>query len=846
MQQKLLKMKPDQRRAYNAIIKHGSDYGVFRKVCAHVHTPASHDYRLLQSWKEEEYLEKSEEDIFEICIENKIFPATYSISEIRETDYDNCYRDKKELLSYLLLANAILNEGIEVVIVSDHNTIDGCDKLEVAIKYEERRNKRKKATVIYGIEISCADRAHVVGIFGRNKVVAVKEWLNKNLFNHKDGSYKTSLDVIDFFDTIGGMAYIAHINSSSILDKENLNHAYKSQLFKYKALKVVGLSDIRQQERISERLWQGYKVKKNYILDCDAHSLEEIKRNHFWIKCNEVSFATIMEAMNDYDVSVSLSEPTNNHIHIRGLYIENLDEGFLHGNESEGGFCLTFSDALNCIIGGRGTGKSTVLDILEYSLSQRCKKEETLDFLCRHGNVWVLIENDGKEYLIEQEMPVKDSPSDHILRCFGSNPKDYHNYRYRYCESEVQEFSIKHYLSVFQIIEQEDEVLLKRVKEKREILGELYARSYSINNMVYVASSDDLNDFIYRIMFNDISLGDPEDKIKCNKIDKLLQMLDKVQTVAEKRAGKVNDIICSFNDEQKGKLRIRYYRDSTFDEPALVDWIFYDEEWFHSKNSFFELSGKRYAIYCLDVADFFSDLFMELGLYDFLKAARNPETIIQEWLGEFKHYRMDRGNREIESGIDEINDDTAKDIIRYCCSKIYSQDNLYRLMGYIKRLYKGADRFTLEFNIDNKAGGAGQHFRDIRTLSLGQKVVAMLSFVLGYSKYANDYRPLLLDQPEDNLDNQYIYNTLVSTLRDTKNERQVIIATHNATIVTNAMADQVCVMNSDNNHGWIESTGYPSEKRIKKHIINYLEGGIDSFSHKIDIYYPVLGKKGSD
>ena len=67
-------------------------------------------------------------------------------------------------------------------------------------------------------------------------------------------------------------------------------------------------------------------------------------------------------------------------------------------------------------------------------------------------------------------------------------------------------------LSVFQIIEQEDEVLLKRVKEKREILGELYARSYSINNMVYVASSDDLNDFIYRIMFNNISLDDHEDK----------------------------------------------------------------------------------------------------------------------------------------------------------------------------------------------------------------------------------------------------------------------------------------------------------------------------------------------
>lgn len=46
---------------------------------------------------------------------------------------------------------------------------------------------------------------------------------------------------------------------------------------------------------------------------------------------------------------------------------------------------------------------------------------------------------------------------------------------------------------------------------------------------------------------------------------------------------------------------------------------------------------------------------------------------------------------------------------------------------------------------------------DIKQLSLGQKVVAMLSFILGYSKYAGDYRPLILDQPEDDLDSQYIH-----------------------------------------------------------------------------------------
>ena len=116
----------------------------------------------------------------------------------------------------------------------------------------------------------------------------------------------------------------------------------------------------------------------------------------------------------------------------------------------------------------------------------------------------------------------------------------------------------------------------------------------------------------------------------------------------------------------------------------------------------------------------------------------------------------------------------------------------------------------------------------------------MLSFILGYSEYSNDYRPLIIDQPEDNLDNQYIYKNLVKQLRLIKEKRQVIIATHNATIVTNAKADQVCLVRSDNQHGWIETTGYPGEKRIKTHIINYLEGGKSSFLHKISIYRDAL------
>ncbi|MBQ3164901.1 MAG: hypothetical protein IJC02_10290 [Lachnospiraceae bacterium] len=149
------------------------------------------------------------------------------------------------------------------------------------------------------------------------------------------------------------------------------------------------------------------------------------------------------------------------------------------------------------------------------------------------------------------------------------------------------------------------------------------------------------------------------------------------------------------------------------------------------------------------------------------------------------------------------------------------------------------------FNINNREDieKSKPIFKSTDKLSMGQKVVAMLSFVLSYSDFSKDYRPLLIDQPEDNLDNKYVYKNLVNQLREVKSKRQVIIATHSATIVTNAKADQVIVMESNNKNGWIRASGYPNEKRIIKHIINNLEGGNESFQHKCFIYSDVINKK---
>src|SRR5580700_5887366 len=68
--------------------------------------------------------------------------------------------------------------------------------------------------------------------------------------------------------------------------------------------------------------------------------------------------------------------------------------------------------------------------------------------------------------------------------------------------------------------------------------------------------------------------------------------------------------------------------------------------------------------------------------------------------------------------------------------------------------------------------------RDFQNLSLGQQQSILLSILL----FSKSKTPLIIDQPEDNLDSEFIYKTLVRSLRLIKERRQVIIVTHNANI----------------------------------------------------------------
>jgi predicted ATPase len=122
----------------------------------------------------------------------------------------------------------------------------------------------------------------------------------------------------------------------------------------------------------------------------------------------------------------------------------------------------------------------------------------------------------------------------------------------------------------------------------------------------------------------------------------------------------------------------------------------------------------------------------------------------------------------------------------------------------------------------------------IDKLSMGQKGTVLLKLFLAEGDY-----PIILDQPEENLDNKFIYYELVGAMRNAKLNRQVLIATNNANLVVNTDAEQIII--AEYIDGKISyKSGAIESSEIREEIMRLLEGGQEAFK-KREQKYGILG-----
>lgn len=117
--------------------------------------------------------------------------------------------------------------------------------------------------------------------------------------------------------------------------------------------------------------------------------------------------------------------------------------------------------------------------------------------------------------------------------------------------------------------------------------------------------------------------------------------------------------------------------------------------------------------------------------------------------------------------------------------------------------------------------------------SPGQQTAALLAFVLGYG-----FEPIILDQPEDDLDNSLIYELLVRRLRETKTKRQVIVVTHNPNIVVHGDAELVLSLEARGGQSRIACQGGLQERLVREEICRVMEGGREAFKRRYQRIMP--------
>lgn len=125
--------------------------------------------------------------------------------------------------------------------------------------------------------------------------------------------------------------------------------------------------------------------------------------------------------------------------------------------------------------------------------------------------------------------------------------------------------------------------------------------------------------------------------------------------------------------------------------------------------------------------------------------------------------------------------------------------------------------------------------KPLKMLSPGEKGALLLVF---YLLLDMDDRPLILDQPEDNLDNESVANILVKFLKKAKKKRQIIMVTHNPNLAVVADAEQIIYTSIDKKNGneFKVESGSIENLAINKHVVNVLEGTMPAFTNRESKY----------
>ena len=300
------------------------------------------------------------------------------------------------------IVDIAIQKGLEVIAVTDHNTVAWCDGVREAAKGTD-------LVVFPGAEVSTKE-GHVLAIFD---VDAETQELNRFLDRAEippdrigHVSYSSELGIQETANVIakfGGVAIAAHADGERGFLKSISTGLGRERAYLSKNLWAIEIVDTESREK--HLSGQFFPPRRMTCLQfSDSHKLgKDMGRRSTFLKMGEKNLNGLKLALLDPDIRVAFYEdelPTPE-CAILGMWVTN---GFLDGQK------MRFNDGVNCLIGDTGSGKSLSIELIRFALDQQPevpKIHEEIKSLLRHqlgnpGTVHVLLGRGSSKYLVER------------------------------------------------------------------------------------------------------------------------------------------------------------------------------------------------------------------------------------------------------------------------------------------------------------------------------------------------------------------------------------------------------------------------------------------------------------
>ncbi len=835
------------------------------------------------------------------------------------------------------LRDTCLAENIQVVGLADHGSVANAETT--------RRVLIEAGIVVFpGFEVATTEKVHWVCLFPED---ASEQQLERypgrlELTNPEDGVRPSRLggqQLLQCVVELGGFCFAAHATSNSGLLKGKFNNLWVNSSLR--AAQIPGnIHDLPREYKLIA-LNKNPDYKRDHLVALinakDVARPEDLRdpRASTFIKMTRPCFASFLMAFKDPESRVRLSDDLQEHFYSQFSCIS-IEGGYFDG------LSANVSGHLNAVIGGRGTGKSTLLECLRYAMDVPHKSEDAI----RQGDQ-IVRENLGKaggRVVVKLRSAANHMKPFTVIRRYGEPPRviDEHGNESRlhpgrdllpgieiYGQNEIHELArspgaltrvldrflpesaeqqarldsalrklrensdrlaraqeqkdeIERHIAqlpkleeqVRQFKEQGLEEKLEQVPllEKERQLGPRILEEVNRTRDGQLQFDESLPDLVFlsdkalqglphagllqrgrelletlsaslrqKLEEVDKAIGETERSVKI-LIDELNQALANAETGLEKEFAKL-PAVAGKDGKEIGRAYQRLLREIEQVRPSqtrlrAVDALVEELEQVR-RNLLGEISDVRSARTTAKqkaVRRLNKRLAGKLRISIVPDGLRQPLRQFLQRLpgvGERKTEWVDKAEEltvlglvaAIREGRDALlgkpwglTSGVAETLVRMTAAQVYGLEaiDLEDLVG-------------LELNVSHTS----DRYRALNRLSTGQQCTAILHLLL-----LDNPDPLVMDQPEDNLDNAFIAERIVQELRTAKTERQFLFATHNANIPVFGDAEWigVCSASDDRAEMPINEQGSIDIPAIRDRVANILEGGKEAFMQRKEKY----------